>query len=391
MRRRLLISVLLVQIVGTIGLAVDPDARAEAAPHRAPHGRGLARDEPACPCSDAALCRPITRTGGENVYVFHTAGALNWRQYDWSVITTVCVFGVLDPQLLCHAHANNARVTLGHGGPHPSQWGNSTAVSAWVTDGVQRVQAAFADGLNIDIEYSVTTAANRSLLTALTARMARAVRAAVPTGHVTFDVPSNGLAQAHPAHPGASGAEPCGQMYERDYDFKALAGELDFLVSMDYDSQGWHGTPYAQSALPEVEAGVACYASLGVPASKLVLGFPWYAYRYTCAHGDQPGGTCSITAHDQVSYTTVQAEMAHALGPVVWDNVTQTPHFWYRDSPQGNLYRMDYDDVRSLGLKYGFARRAGVRGVGMWTADEINYNDTATVAAFWKALHLFKP
>ena len=28
-------------------------------------------------------------------------------------ITTVCVFGTLDPELLCHAHANNARVTFG--------------------------------------------------------------------------------------------------------------------------------------------------------------------------------------------------------------------------------------------------------------------------------------
>jgi hypothetical protein len=35
---------------------------------------------------------------------------------------------------------------------------------------------------------------------------------------------------------------------------------------------------YANSALPVVKQGIECYRSLGVPASKLVLAFPWCEY-----------------------------------------------------------------------------------------------------------------
>ena len=34
--------------------------------------------------------------------------------------------------------------------------------------------------------------------------------------------------------------------------------------------------------MPVVKAGLECYAKLGVPASKLVMAFPWYAYDYAC-------------------------------------------------------------------------------------------------------------
>ena len=37
---------------------------------------------------------------------------------------------------------------------------------------------------------------------------------------------------------------------------------------------------------------------------------------------------------------------------------------------------MWYDDPESLGLKYKWAATNGLRGVGMWTADAIDYSDT---------------
>lgn len=83
-----------------------------------------------CPCADARLCSPITTTRAqEGVYAFHTTGNASWRHYDWGQITTVCVFGELDPQLLCKAHSVGARVTLGSGGPPKGSWNNSVAVA----------------------------------------------------------------------------------------------------------------------------------------------------------------------------------------------------------------------------------------------------------------------
>lgn len=96
-----------------------------------------------------------------------------------------------------------------------------------------------------------------------------------PHSHVTYDTPSEGELGGG-----------CGHQYDRDYDYKDMAAALDFLVVMDYDSNNYpqHGETHAQAcdtcyfanaALPLVKKGVECYAQLGVPASKLVLAFPW--------------------------------------------------------------------------------------------------------------------
>jgi hypothetical protein len=42
---------------------------------------------------------------------------------------------------------------------------------------------------------------------------------------------------------------------------------------------------FANAALPVVQAGVDCYAKMGVPASKLVLAMPWYGYGERAGRG----------------------------------------------------------------------------------------------------------
>jgi hypothetical protein len=43
----------------------------------------------------------------------------------------VCVFGVVDPLMLCKAHSVGARVTLGAGGPPTGSWNDTTAVPTY--------------------------------------------------------------------------------------------------------------------------------------------------------------------------------------------------------------------------------------------------------------------
>ena len=116
-------------------------------------GDGHAGWSGGCPCSDPKLCEPISAPRSqEDVYAFHTTGNASWQAYDWSQITTVCVFGAVDPKMLCKAHSVGARVTLGAGGPPKGSWNSTTAVDTWVKAGVARVTAAMADGLNLDVE-----------------------------------------------------------------------------------------------------------------------------------------------------------------------------------------------------------------------------------------------
>ena len=147
---------------------------------------------------------------------------------------------------------------------------------------------------------------------------------------------------------------------------------------------------YANGALAVAEAGVKCYAQQGVPASKLVMAWPWcaasslpqapagcslhftldktlcrYGYEYTCSAGDTLG-ECNVTESTQVSLSDVPSLLAIAAPPGrIWNAASGTPHFFYRACAGGGLgcaaaartelRRVDYDDSESLRLKQPWA------------------------------------
>ena len=379
----MLSSLLLCSTVGTV-LSVKP----EGVP-----GWGTSADAPVCPCSNTSLCAPITRTGGENVFAFHLetdnyspTAAQVWRQYDWDLLTTVCVFGKLDPELLCYAHSKNVRVTLGSTGPRGwDNWANRTDNAQWISSQVAGMAAGFTDGINIDIEQGVTNDSRIPALTGLVENVTAALRAVNPAAQVSFDAPSMGLRPA---------SGECGQDYNRRYDYAGIAAAVDFLVTMDYDTniywaQRYKLFPqyYANNALPVLQNGVACLTEhMSVPATKIVLAFPWYAYRYSCAPGDVPPA-CNFKTLGQIAAVEAIALVTNGTATRVWQDNSSTPYLFYTDN--STLYRIDYDDSESLRLKYTFAKKAGVRGIGMWTASSLNYTDTPRYTQFWSDLALF--
>jgi di-N-acetylchitobiase len=191
----------------------------------------------------------------------------------------------------------------------------------------------------------------------------------------------------------------------RYYPWLELAAASDFLFVMSYDmrSQVYDAcvaganSPWAlvQQGLQEFLLGV------GVAPDKLVLGLPWYGYRYPCleaAIDDAPwcqmrpvpfvGAPCSDAAGGQVDYADIR-RLVRRLGIVEqWDPTTQTPFAWLPsdDGPRSQLW---FDNPRSLTAKYQLVRSLGLRGVGMWNADTLDYenleaaNDTRLM---WSAL-----
>ena len=68
-----------------------------------------------------------------------------------------------------------------------------------------------------------------------------------------------------------------------------------------------------------------------------------------------------------------------------WDARTETPYAYFRGA-QGELNRLDYDDGRSLGLKYRLAEAAGAAGVAMWTANGVGDAKAPSAAQFWRGI-----
>lgn len=132
---------------------------------RAPGYAAWGPSDGPCPCSNDSLCDAITRTGPEKVFVFHDGydgDEQEWQLYDWTAITTVCVFGRLSPALYCHAHSLGVRVVFGTNFPPASQWGNVTATQTFIDGRVGNLLACrnasllheygcCPDGWNLDV------------------------------------------------------------------------------------------------------------------------------------------------------------------------------------------------------------------------------------------------
>jgi di-N-acetylchitobiase len=323
--------------------------------------------------------------------------------------------GSISPQLYCHAHSLGVRVVRGIDFPPADQWDNETVISTYISDHIGNMKSCHTDGFNLDVEVVDTPAQSKSMV-ALARRFTAAMHAVVPGSQVSFDVDSL--------------AAPCsGNPTKPDYiyDVVGLAKAVDFLVVMEYDSaNNPEQKPFFKGpmALPLLKVSVEKYAQLGVPPSSLVLAMPWYGYEWVVEASCSGNGTCpgakehhyvgvgatgpngkypagpSFTCHDGVYKTpgsfffnltcpSAYGLLPHASHGEEWDAWSQTPFLRYTDPHQGTAYEIWYENQESLALKYAYAKKAGVRGVGMWQANSINYQNKSQVDGIWGSLRSF--
>jgi hypothetical protein len=97
----------------------------------------------ACPCSDPALCKRVEGVPNrKEVFGFQVTPA-NWPFYPWDVVTTVCAFSGVDPDMVCHAHANKARVSVL--APYPAgQLQNATFLQEFIDGLIAQVGGQLA-------------------------------------------------------------------------------------------------------------------------------------------------------------------------------------------------------------------------------------------------------
>merc|ERR1712130_885294 len=92
----------------------------------------------------------------------------------------------------------------------------------------------------------------------------------------------------------------------RQYDYFNLAKASDYLYIMDYDvqTQMFDSQCIAKAVSPyfTTQRGVQSYLNLGINASKLILGIPWYGKEYECIIEDMDMATskyCPIIPTEQ--------------------------------------------------------------------------------------------
>ncbi|CAI5711035.1 unnamed protein product [Hyaloperonospora brassicae] len=354
-----------------------------------------------CPCSNSnssdsrselsllSLCLPIDfsgKTARNEVFAFSVATDDRWRHYDWDALTTVAWNE--DKQLLCHAHSKGVKVVVKHNFDDVLQLCNGTARQDWIKAAYSKIVLNYADGVNIDTEKPMHGATSRclgSLVNELRVELEQ--HALTMNAQITFDVPW--------APRGIDG---------RYYPWRELSLAADFLFVMSYDmrSQVYDTcVAGANSPFALVKQGLQEFLlAYDVTPDKLVLGVPWYGYRYQCLEREgggldnapwcpiEPmpffGAPCSDATGQQVDYGDIRRLIERQGLVEQWDPVTQTPFVSY--SSEGQPLQIWFDNPRSLRDKYALVRELGLRGVGMWNADTLDYSAANDSAIMWSSL-----
>lgn len=161
--------------------------------------------------------------------------------------------------------------------------------------------------------------------------------------------------------------------YARGVGLSNIANTVDYGYIMTYDFHGpwdsftdFNAPLYSPSGTsPQYKASVSeavsTWISCGFPASKMVLGVPFYGYLYKGTANANNGlwqryGSAAAVGFDQIcsNYLSNPAFARH------YDNTAQVPFIF-----DGSNF-ICYDDQNSIGLKAQYAMSRGLYGVGAW-------------------------
>ena len=306
---------------------------------------------------------------------------------NWTHVTSVA--WVNDDNLTCLAHKHGARAILA--APHFNLDGmidNLARREAWIQDALRLVRDSFADGIVFDYENPQPAGSMAGQTYArLIAETRDAFHAANPSYQISTCVPWSP-----------------DNIDGRDYPWLQLAAASDLLYVMDYDTRSQIFDACIASAnapFPGMVRGIQRYFDLGIDPSKLVLGVPWYGYRYPCLPGTLPdsvycpikqvpfrGINCSDAAGTEIPgrdiLKALRSTNTTITGGLRRDKNMDAPFF--NTIVNGTVYQYWFDDPTSLANKFHWARKHDLRGVGPYTFSDLDPTDAT---AMWSTFDVF--
>ncbi len=156
------------------------------------------------------------------------------------------------------------------------------------------------------------------------------------------------------------------------------SGGADAIFIMGYDYRGSSSSPVG-SVAPlsrpgyDIRDTVAAYVAR-VPASKLILGVPYYGRAWSTAssaiHGRNISGTrygpsSTVTYTSALPFFAEHGKRYDTSEQVAW-TVYRRQHCTSTYGCQNPWRQLYVDDARALGAKYDLVNRYGLRGAGIW-------------------------
>ena len=304
----------------------------------------------------AALALTAAPVAEAEVVGFSNGQYDGYENWNWDALTVLGFWTPPNATVRAVAKAHGVRLFKDSGSPPPADWSDAAKRKAWVAQAVAAVQSDALDGLFFDYEGSLTDDQKGQFVT-----LAEEASAALKPLNASVFV--------------CVGARPS---YEfRSYDYAGLANATEFLFIMGYDAHFWDdytcvtkGTcSPAEASIKDLSAGVSEYRDK-VDGAKLVLGLPWYGQRYT--------RVVLPINEGQIDYKDVLAVM-DTKGRVKSKTLDKDSQTWKItcngacvDGKKGG--EIWIDDATTLAPKYALAQSNGLRGVGVWTINKLDYS-----------------
>jgi chitinase len=179
------------------------------------------------------------------------------------------------------------------------------------------------------------------------------------------------------------------QQYQK-IELEKIMASLDWINVMTYDfsgawsdQTGFNAPLYADPNSPDLptnnaDATIQGYLAAGVPASKLVLGVPFYGRGWTGvdnvndglyqSYVGLPDGTFEAGSYEYYDLATNYVGKFQRF----WNDTAQVP--WLYDAETGTM--ISYDDPESIALKAQYVKDQGLGGVMIWelASDDLTHS-----------------
>jgi len=319
-----------------------------------------------CPCDNP---RPVSSTDDSGIVLGFAELSSTGEAYNWTHINTVAW---ATPELVCRAHCHGARALVAS----PSfDLTPDYHITEWVQNATIMVQQRHYDGIVFDYELPATHQEARIYV-----KIIQATRSAFSKHQLQV------ITCVAWSPDGIDG---------RNYPAVALARASDYLYVMDYDTQSQiiSGQCIASANAPfaGMIRGFERYLQLGINSKKMILGVPWYGYRYPCLAGTKSdaqfcpihqvpfrGVNCSDAAGVEVAYGTIlgiyknmTTTEIHQTGGIKRDEYMDAAYMNHV-TENGTVYQYWFDDNKSIRDKFTWARSARLGGVGPYIFDDLD-------------------
>jgi len=151
----------------------------------------------------------------------------------------------------------------------------------------------------------------------------------------------------------------------------AIGAAADKIFVMTYEWGYTYGPPMAVAPINSVRR-VLDYAVSEIPAGKIFMGMPNYAYDWILPY--KKGETRATLISNEAA-----AETALQYGAEIkFDEEAQTPYFNY--TADGNVHEVWFEDARSIFRKLSLVPEYGLHGGLYWNLNRENPQNTAVLS-----------